>query len=236
MLFSVEITPKVVRDENELVKRLYQFLGEYVPKRLIYEDKDTIEDCIQDTILFMLDRYKKLDKEFRAVDPLKLLTFNYEKWFFNRARSYISFWIRRISRDRKNKRDYIETSIYFKNHYIDIFEPDYIDYITLETLAINYFLDREDTLYLLGEAESMLSDIGYTTATRYEGVEGSRYLRGEGGSDNNNSSGITRENHLTLIAYALVDEYILETSKDVGIDPNPNPNLNIDTGDRDRSE
>lgn len=194
MLFQAEITAKTVRDEDKLVEQLYIFLWDYVPTRLIYESKENQEDCVQDTILFILKRLDELYKELKANNPLDLITFNYEKWIYNRARSYISYWLRKVVRDRKQEREYVEHAIYLMENTASTYNPDYIDYVLLESIALSYLLGENDTIYLLKTMETMLEGISYTSLHRYIDIPV-----------------IEQISHIPLIAYAAVDEYIYES-------------------------
>ena len=63
MLFNVRITNEDARDPDNLCSLLYKFLDLYIPLRLVYEDKDEIANCKQDTILHLLQRYNELDDD-----------------------------------------------------------------------------------------------------------------------------------------------------------------------------
>ncbi len=194
MLYSVEIDAKTIKDKDALTQKLYIFLRQYVPAKLIYEDTDTIEDCIQDTIIFILQRLKELEAEIRVTNPLQLITFNYEKWVYNRARSYTSFWIKRKSNKKRRHKEYVENVIYFMDNEPDIFIPDKVDSKLLEDIALSYKLNTNDTRFLLKTMEEMLVNIGYRPTDKYEGLKVEEEIQ-----------------HIVLIAYAAVDEYIYES-------------------------
>lgn len=194
MLYNVKIDAKTVEDKDALTQKLYIFLRQYTPRRLIYEDGDTIADCIQDTIIFILHRLDELKAEMEATDSQQRNSFNYEKWIYNRARSYTSFWIRRKANERRRQKEYVENVIYFIDREPDIFTPDHIDYSTLEEIAVSYKLNENDTKFLLKTMEEMLVNIGYQPTDKYKKLLVEEEIQ-----------------HIVLVAYAAVDEYIYES-------------------------
>ena len=194
-LFKANITAKTVRDPEALATELYIFLRDYVPTRLVYEDHDNHQDCIQDTMMFMIQRYAELDKEMREEDPLLLIDFNYEKYFYNRARGYISYWIRKVQRDRHLKQEYMESVIYFGGHQTE-FVDDLIDYVLLESIVLEYSLGSGDTRELLKVVERMLADVGFTSIHNYGPQDKERY-----------------KEYLWQLGHAILDEYLLESNK-----------------------
>lgn len=193
MLYNVVIDKEIANDRDALVANLYTFLRSYVPKRLIYETLDNKEDCIQDTIIFILNRYDELVTELEKEAEDYRDRFNYEKYFYNRARSYISYWIRRINKERKQARDYIDNAIYLKQYQSE-FNYSPIDYTILDKILNEYNLAPETKQNLGRISEAMLVDIGYTSTDKYE---------------NNNHE--VNETTLEKIAYAVVDEYLIES-------------------------
>ena len=105
MLFKASITPKVLQSEDALVEQLYIFLNAYVPSRLKFESRDEIEDCLQETIMYMLKRYHSLNK----ADIAKI---NIEAFFYNRANSFVSSYLRKLKNYRKAKDKYISMEVY----------------------------------------------------------------------------------------------------------------------------
>lgn len=83
MLYGSNITKDIIRDEDKLVEQFYIFLNNFVNRKLIYEDSQTKDDCIQDTVVALLKKARMLTDE--QIEKLNL-----EKYFYNRANSYIS--------------------------------------------------------------------------------------------------------------------------------------------------
>ena len=145
-LFKAVITNELARDEDKLVEQLYIFLNEFVRTRLIYEPQENIEDCIQDTIMFILKRYRDLSEEDKD-------TLNLEKYFYNRANSYVSrTWLRKKRIYDRNIRDFIETAQYIysnTDNFQDIeLERDSIDLDLLNEILDNLNLSDDITTYL----------------------------------------------------------------------------------------
>lgn len=195
MLYNVVIDKEIANDRDALVANLYTFLRSYVPKRLIYEPLDNKEDCIQDTIIFILNRYDGLVAELENEAEDYRDRFNYEKYFYNRARSYISYWIRRINKERKQAREYIDNAIYLKQYQSE-FNYSPIDYTILDKILDEYNLATGIKQNLGRISEAMLVDIGYTGTDKYE-------------NDNHE----VNETALEKIAYAVVDEYLIESAR-----------------------
>lgn len=194
MLFNVLINEEVVNNKDKLVEKLYIFLHQYVPTRLKYESRENIEDCIQDTIMHMLKRYDKLEEELIKEEPNFKKTFNFSKYFYNRARSYISYWIRRVNKRRQAEREYLEAAIYFKTTYEDFDFKPLIDYRLLAEIATGYNLGPIHTDLLLGISEDMLSEIGFEISHKYA------------------LDKLTQQTaFLALIANTVIDEYIVLT-------------------------
>jgi len=145
-LFKAVITNELARDEDKLVEQLYIFLNEFVRTRLIYEPQENIEDCIQDTIMFILKRYRDLSEEDKD-------TLNLEKYFYNRANSYVSrTWLRKKRMYDRNIKDFIETARYTHSNtdnFRDIeLERDSIDLDLLNEILDNLNLSEDITTYL----------------------------------------------------------------------------------------
>lgn len=96
MLFKSNIPNELVKDEDKLVEQLYIFLGEFVRAKLKYEKFDNVQDCIQDTLLYILERVRKLTEE-------QLKSINLERFIYNRANSYVSaIWLRKLKKYRRS--------------------------------------------------------------------------------------------------------------------------------------
>lgn len=145
-LFKAVITNELARDEDKLVEQLYIFLNEFVRTRLIYEPQENIEDCIQDTIMFILKRYRDLSEEDKD-------TLNLEKYFYNRANSYVSrTWLRKKRIYNRNIKDLLETAQYTystTDNFQDIeLERESIDLDLLNEILDNLNLSEDITTYL----------------------------------------------------------------------------------------
>lgn len=145
-LFKAVITNELARDEDKLVEQLYIFLNEFVRTRLIYEPQENIEDCIQDTIMFILKRYRDLSEEDKD-------TLNLEKYFYNRANSYVSrTWLRKKRIYDRNIKNLLETAQYTYStidNFQDIeLERESIDLDLLNEILDNLNLSEDITTYL----------------------------------------------------------------------------------------
>lgn len=145
-LFKAVITNELARDEDKLVEQLYIFLNEFVRTRLIYEPQENIEDCIQDTIMFILKRYRDLSEEDKD-------TINLEKYFYNRANSYVSrTWLRKKRIYDRNIKNLLETAQYTystTDNFQDIeLERESIDLDLLNEILDNLNLSEDITTYL----------------------------------------------------------------------------------------
>lgn len=208
MLFKASITKEVIEDEDLLVEQLYIFLDEFVKVKLCFESEDTRDDCKQDAIMFLLEKARSLTTEQKKA-------LNLEKYFYNRANSYISsVWLGRLNRYRKR---FILESSFSKNlaniissqlntdtmlsllehnqRYNTTNEQEdtirYIDYNVLNLLINNYPLPEKDILVLLRLAEKELNSLG---------LEGNIHNKicTQGASED-----------FKIIAHAIVDEYII---------------------------
>jgi hypothetical protein len=145
-LFKAVITNELARDEDKLAEQLYIFLNEFVRTRLIYEPQENIEDCIQDTIMFILKRYRDLSEEDKD-------TLNLEKYFYNRANSYVSrTWLRKKRIYDRNIKNLLETAQYTystTDNFQDIeLERESIDLDLLNEILDNLNLSEDITTYL----------------------------------------------------------------------------------------
>lgn len=188
MLYNIEITKETAKDIERLTNKLYIFLGRYVPARLKYENEEDHNDCIQDTIMFILGRYNQIAHE------IDVNNFNYEKYFYNRARSYISYWIRRHSKERKAKRAYIENAIYLQQHSNEVnFKP--VDHQVLEKIVKEYNFDTKDNILLLSISQGYLEGIGYDSEDKYQ---------------TDKEVNPHKQELMEKLAYAVIDEYLVE--------------------------
>lgn len=158
MLFKAKITHEVAKDREKLAEQLYLFLNEFAYTRLKYESKDTVEDCIQDTIMYMIDRFNSLEEN-------KLDGINLEKYFYNRANSYISYWLKGKANERKKFSKYVENSLYvssLKGDYANDREPkELIDFSLLQSIVDKYPFNEQDKKYIAYEASNRLQELGF---------------------------------------------------------------------------
>lgn len=190
MLYFSHITHDVAKNEDKLVEQLYIFLRNYVPSRIKYEDDQTKDDCIQSTIMFMLKRFNDL----KATEQLDE-DFNYERYFFNRARSYISLWLRNLSKDRKNQREYIEYYHYLLQPEKTI-EHDLIDVQGVYNIIKAYNLTPELEEALNANVISKLIDLGYYAIPTFIP-----------------NLGKEKNQFLETLSYVIVDEYLINDAK-----------------------
>lgn len=181
-LFGVHITNEVIENEDKLAEAIYKFLKIFVPKRIRYESTLEQEDCIQDTTMHLLKRFRELDRNELPDD------FNYEKFFYNRANSYISYWLRRLVNDRKNIKEYMEYMYYFTDTH-EIKHDNTIDIPLLKSVIAEYNLPKEDALNLLHLVIHKLVVLGYISNTQVQIA-------------NHNQT-------LDSLSFAVVDEYLI---------------------------
>lgn len=194
MLFGSTITKDIIRDENKLVEQFYIFLNNYVNKKLIYENEQTKQDCIQETIMVLLKKARLLTDE--QVEKLNL-----ERYFYNRANSYVSsiflgklkrYRSRVVSVDSYNNLD-------IKNSNEDILsvmrEPEdfktqrYVRENILERVINSFNLDKKTVVIVDNMVRYALESIGITSCPDEE---------------------ILSNKLLEPLVLAIVDEYILE--------------------------
>lgn len=190
MLFKASITPKVLQSEDALVEQLYIFLNAYVPSRLKFESRDEIEDCLQETIMYMLKRYHSLNK----ADIAKI---NIEAFFYNRANSFVSSYLRKLKNYRKAKDKYISMEVYkleienMQDSFIEL-----IDIATLHKIVLSYSLkgNMAEDLYTISLAR--LGDLGYNAPeVDLDGIA----------SD--------KREILDALSFAVVDEYMIKSAE-----------------------
>lgn len=200
MLFKADIKPIVPliiydgdadKDEKErketlLVEQLYIFLNDYVPRRLMYESEDEREDCVQETMMYLLKRFRNLEKE-------NIQNINIEKFFYNRANSFISGYIRKLRIEREAKRKYIDYHKYLNSIKQTIFEhEEYINENLLDRIIGMYELNKQNKLELKKIVLQMLKLLGYDVYIEYE---------------------VNIEDNQTFktLSYAIIDEYMIKS-------------------------
>lgn len=151
MLFKSTITYETTLDQEKLSEQLYIFLNDFVPARLRYESRESREDCVQDTIMHLLKRFEKLSQQERT-------TFNLERWFYNRANSYVSYWLRLKYLDRERMGKYIEHYEYFTEQEVEFTE---IDHELLVSIIDKYALSYQSRANTIEQAVKQLEKIGF---------------------------------------------------------------------------
>lgn len=182
-LFKANITNNLT--EDELIEQLYIFLNEYVPTRLVYENMQEREDCIQDTIMYLLKRYKLLSPKEKNEE-------NLEKFFYNRARSYISLYIKKLQTSRKNKREYVNMCQYLQEG-MYVVNRKYINHVVLNKVLNAYKLS-EDNL------EKLKNIVIF------------RLVKDFNFDDNLLEVEFNRDESLYKLATSVIDEYVLESA------------------------
>jgi hypothetical protein len=189
MLFKASITDRVLESEDALVEQLYIFLKEYVRSRLIYESEDEKEDCVQETIMYMLKRYRQLSKK-------ELKDINMEKFFYNRAHSYISLYLTKLKTERNARKKYLSKAIYAKSFELDG-KLEMVNLPVLKSIISGYNLNKRKAEALLKISENKLNMLGYSIPS-------------------NNITGINEEeyNVLDTLGSCVVDEYMIKSIED----------------------
>lgn len=190
MLFKANITSEVLQSENALTEQLYIFLNEYVPRRLRYESQEEREDCIQDTVMYLLKRFKGLTSE-------ALKDIDIEKFFYNRTNSYISIYIRKLQAERNARKKYIEHEIYeqtIEQEYAK--ELEFVDDEILDEVIKSFQLDQTLSKLLRVATEFKLGLLGYDVpeTPKIDATEDVLQL-------------------VTVLSYAAVDDYLIKSAK-----------------------
>lgn len=176
MLFHADIPNNLIYDEDKLVEQLYIFLRNYVRKTLVYETSSTRDDCIQDAIMYLLERISKLDK------PLED-DFNLEKWLYNRARSFVTGnWLKQLNRYRyhvvltssldstkgleddeyttEQQDDKLSRLTYYSEHVKYTIPEHYIDYELIASLIKQYKLHEDIEIVAFTQVDEVLKMLG----------------------------------------------------------------------------
>ena len=194
MLFKASITPEILKSDEKLCEQLYIFLKEYVPIRLRYESRDEHEDCIQDTMLYLLDRYRMISPE--ALDGI-----NIEKFFYNRANSYIGTTYQRKLKAYRNANKRLIDDLKMSKLTDEQEELNYINKPLLKSIIDSYGLPENDVAFLTNLAVMKLIAFGYHDN---EQLKDSKPI-----SEN-------RFEVLKNISFAVVDSYLVEAAKEGG--------------------
>lgn len=173
---------------NHLCEQLYIFLNNYVNSRLIYENTATKEDFIQDSILFLLERFSSLSDEEKE-------TINLEKFFFNRARSFIGERLRRRSEAKRKAKELRDDVLYLEATNKATKEAEYVDDYLLDKLINKYSLSDSKSKVLRELSVNRLMKLGYSDKyTKFEDDQ--------------------LEGILNKLSLAVVDEYLLLSVKE----------------------
>lgn len=182
-LFGRVITKEIVSNKENLAEEIYIFLNTFVNSKIRYESREEKEDCIQDTAMHILQRFEELNIESLEED------FNYEKFLYNRANSYVSYWLRKLVKERKNLKDYMKDLYHLQEGYEEK-ESNRIDIKELQTIILEYNLGNKENLNLLSISVNKLIEVGfYGTIREVENL------------GNINKS-------LESLAFAVIDEYL----------------------------
>lgn len=195
MLFHAHITPEILKSKDALVEQLYIFLNEYVPKRLIYESEDEREDCTQDALMYLLKRFESLDIAI-------LNKINVEKFFYNRANSFISGYLKKLSRKRSNEKEYIERQmkILLMDRQIKENQKEFLNESLLKSIIESFHLDKEK-----------LAELTTLVLQKFEMLDYDVYV-------DNHVSNLEEHTYkaLNALSYAIVDEYMLKDIQEEG--------------------
>lgn len=191
MLFKASITPEVLESDDKLCEQLYIFLNEFVPVKLRYESKEEREDCVQETMLYLLDRYHKLDKQ-------ALVGINIEKFFYNRAHTFIGTTYKRKLVAYRNANKKLVEELKQTRPSDEAEELMHINLPILENIINAYGFDEPTRKMLTTLSILKLSAFGYYTADVLEEtlpVEQNRF------------------EVLKNLSYAIVDTYLVDAAK-----------------------
>jgi DNA-directed RNA polymerase specialized sigma24 family protein len=154
MLFKANISTAMLHDDDLLVEQLYIFLNEFVKTRIRYESSQTVEDCVQDTVMYLIKRLRIIPEPVSS-------DFNPEQFFYNRANSYVSMWLRRLINNRRQFKKYQGDFEYIKR-----LETDdrilYINHDLLNDLIKTVLLLNDDKQIVRDVAIQRLVDLGYS--------------------------------------------------------------------------
>lgn len=190
MLFKANITPETLQSESALTGQLYIFLNDYVPRRLRYESVEEREDCIQDTVMYLLKRFNGLTKE-------ALKDIDIEKFFYNRTNSFISIYIRKMQAERNARKKYIDYEI--REQKIEqefVKELEFVDEEILNEVIKTFQLDKDLEKLLKAAAEFKLKLLGYDIPSPIKMEASEEIIQ-----------------LVTVLSFAAVDEYLIKSAK-----------------------
>jgi len=155
-LFGIEIKDELIKDEDKLVEKLYEFLAIYLPLRLKYNTRDELEDATQETIMYILRRVR----EENMID-------NLERYIFNRAHSFVSSYIiRPLQKERAAQEfyylDQALEQLQDLSYDGETLSENYINENKLKEIVDNYPVSPEakEKLYLQA-VYSLVQDYGF---------------------------------------------------------------------------
>ena len=155
-LFGIEIKDELIKDEDKLVEKLYEFLAIYLPLRLKYNTRDELEDATQETIMYILRRVR----EENMID-------NLERYIFNRAHSFVSSYIiRPLQKERAAQEFYYPDQALEQLQDLsydgETLSENYINENKLKEIVDNYPVSPEakEKLYLQA-VYSLVQDYGF---------------------------------------------------------------------------
>lgn len=154
MLYNVEITNDIASDENKLCERLYLFLNSYVDSKLRYQDKATREDYIQDTIMYLVKHFRRLTEDQKK-------EINLERFFYNKANSFIGSKLRRENIKNELLEKYKREVLYIEVMDKASREVEYIDMVLLNKIIDKYSLSKEKADILKKLSVNKLVILGY---------------------------------------------------------------------------
>jgi len=172
MLYGVEIPNTLIEDKDELVNRLYKVIRKYVDKKLIHESYENKEDCVQDTIIMLLEKIDSL-----TADQLKYL--NLERWIYNRMNSFVSsIWLGKLNRYRRHihfvrffevsddvldiDEDKLISIAKYNQLNTNLEDEEFpINYLMLAEIISEYKLTLEDEVAVLTAADKTLKSLGF---------------------------------------------------------------------------
>lgn len=155
-LFGIEIKDELIKNEDKLVEKLYEFLAIYLPLRLKYNTRDELEDATQETIMYILHRVREENK----ID-------NLERYIFNRAHSFVSSYIiRPLQKERAAQEfyylDQALEQLQDLSYDGETLSENYINENKLKEIVDNYPINQEakEKLYLQA-VYSLVQDYGF---------------------------------------------------------------------------
>lgn len=184
MLFKADINEEALKSEDKLCEQLYVFLKEFVPKRLRYESSSEHEDCIQETILYLIKRY-------RQISPETAKKLNMERFFYNRANSFVSGYLTKLKIERTAFKKYM---MFVESEKKKPEKEETVNYKVLTEIIKKYNLSSGMEKVLMWLSEIRLFELGYDIIPQEA-------------TENLEESVL---NALYKLSYPVIDEYIVK--------------------------